>query len=228
MPITQKQGLTSAISIATHNRKQYGEVSRIYGPAIDMSLGEVPRVLALSHVLRVNPKLRILPNYTVGQYRGFMRVSVEATRHAGVDWNRLQDPNLCAYVWLRYLNYNSNNLYTQNPRIFQTPNETFWRCAYLQDAVENTAFKYLWSQANITSDTDAYDQILYVVLNNTKTIGSVSPEKLATLVLKDCEFVFQMSKIIRGSIQSVGAGKEPIPPTCEISAFFTQGKVSHV
>lgn len=226
MPMTRDQGLTTAKALAQVGRNQYSEVSRIYGPALDSYLGQVPRGIAVSHVLRINPRLRALPNFTEGQYRGFMRVSVEAASLAGIVWDRLKDPNLCAYVWLRYLNYGSYDLYQKSPYIFTTPDETFWRCAYLQDAVGKVVFDYLWAEAAPSSDSNAYEDILYVVMNNTKTIGNLSPHRLATLVFRDCEFVFQLTKLICGTIQSSGPGEEPIPPTREVAAFFTKGKVT--
>lgn len=226
MPMTREQGLTTARALAQAGRNQYSEVSRIYGSALDASLGQVPRGIAVSHVLRVNPRLHQLPNFSEGQYRGFMRVSKEAATHAGIVWDRLKDPNLCAYTWLRYLNYQAYSLYQENPYIFTSPDETFWRCAYLQDAIGKVIFDYLWAQASPSSASDPYDDILYVVTNNTQTIGALPPQRLTTLIFRDCEFVFQLTKRIRGMVQSDGPGEEPIPPTSEIAAFFTKGKVT--
>ena len=208
-------------------RPRYSEADRFYGAHLDRYLGDTPRNIAVSHILRINPRLHRIPRYRKGYVRGFMRATIEAAREAGLEWDKLKDPNLCAYVWLRYFNKESLELYQNNEGIFSSYGEEFWRCAYLLDAIGESAFSYFWAKAAPTSATlDVYSELLYAVNSNKKQFGDVTAQQMKVLVFKECEFVFQLAKIIAGRIQSAGPGKEPIPPTADISTFFTQGKVT--
>lgn len=222
MGMTIERGLTAAIHLAKRNLIQYDKAVVRYGGIIDSYIGEVPRTMLFAHILRINPQIYQSPNFK--DYRqGFMGVTPLQANNAEVEMSKISaDPAVCAYVYSRELNRVSYDLYTTHSDLFTETGEDFWRCAYLRTTLEDAPFSYLWDlHPPTTADAKVYDVLLYSVNNLNRSLAGLPVPKAKELILKDCEFVFQLASM-KGSLITTGAGIEPVPSSHNASAIFTR------
>ena len=222
MGMTIERGLDAAIALARRNTKQFDNAVWRYGGIIDTYLGEAPRTLLLSHILRVNPTLFKTPKFKDYRY-GFMGATFQQAKNAEVSTAKISgDPAVCAYVYARELNRVSYNLYTTYSNLFTDTGEDLWRCAYLRVTLEDAAFFSLWDMhAPTSADPNVYDNLLYSVNNLNTALMGQSVAAVKELILKDCEFVFQMASA-KGSMITSGPGIEPVPPSRDAAGIFTE------
>ena len=224
MGMTTELGQTAAYQLAKRNLGQYDKADARYGSIIDAYLGQVPRPLLISHLLRVNASLLKSPKFK-DYRRGFMGVSPLQASNAEVDMSKiLGDPAVCAYVYSRELNRVSYDLYTTYPTLFTDTREDFWRCAYLRVTLGDPSFFSLWDlHPPVSTDESIYDVLRYSVNNMNKALMGVSVQKIKVLILKDCEFVFQLA-VLKGNLMSEGAGIEPVPSSRNAAGIFTRSR----
>jgi hypothetical protein len=222
MGMTIERGLDAAIALTRRNIEQFNNAVRRYGNIIDTYLGEAPRTLLLAHILRVNPTLYESPKYKDYRY-GFMGATFQQAKNAEVSTAKISvDPAVCAYVYARELNRVSYDLYTTYSNLFTETGEDLWRCAYLRTTLEDAAFFSLWEMHPPTSaDPSVYDILLYSVNNLDTALMGQSVAAVKELILKDCEFVFQMASV-KGSMITSGPGREPVPPSKDAAGIFTE------
>lgn len=194
---------------ATHLRRFYLLADRKYGHLFDKYRQDVPKNLATAHVAVVNPRNLNTPAIKY-YHRGFMMASISAARRAEVDWDKLTDPTSCAYAWFMDFNRSSYLLYTTYPKHFTTPNEDFWRCAYLKLTLEDPAFNALWAFASPDAGKTGgvYEQLRVKVEAIRGSLPGWTVERLRKAVLLDLETVFSLAKLY-GSLTSTGPGKPP-------------------
>jgi len=222
MSMTIEYGLTAAINLARRNVRQYAKAVQQYGSRVDMYLGEAPRTLLLSHILRINPQLVQSPVFK-DQREGFMGVTPLQASTAEVDMSKIsENPAICAYVYSRELNRVSYNLYTTYPDLFTEPREDLWRCAYLRTTLGDVMFNALWSlHPPVSTDDNIYEVLRYSVNTMRKSLMGIRASKVKVLVLKDCEFVFQLA-LLKGSLSTSGPGIEPVPASSDAADLFTE------
>jgi len=222
MGMTTERGLEAAVQLVQRNLTQYEKAVVRYGNIVDAYLGEAPRTLFFAHLLRVNPTLYQSPSYK--DYRvGFMGVTPFQANNAEVELSKIAaDPAVCAYVYSRELNRVSYDLYTTYSNLFTETAEDLWRCAYLRTTLGDPAFNLLWSLHIPTSDDESVYNVLRDSVNTlNKTLVSYSVPIVKELVLKDCEFVFQMVAL-KGTFLTTGAGIEPVPASDAAATIFTR------
>lgn len=222
MGMTIERGLAAAIQLAQRNLTQYDNAAIKYGSIIDLYIGEAPRTLLLAHILRVNPQLYPSPSFT-DYRRGFMGVTPFQANNAEVEMSKISgNPAVCAYVYSRELNRVSYDLYTTYSTLFTELDEDLWRCAYLRTTLGDAAFEYLWDLHPPTSaDESKYDVLLYSVNNLDKALLGMRVPLAKELVLKDCEFVFQLVSL-KGTFLTSGPGIEPVPLSENAASIFTR------
>ena len=221
MGMTIERGRDAAIALARRNSKQFDDAVRRYGGIIDTYIGQAPRTLLVSHILRVNPTLFKSPVFQDYRY-GFMGATFQQAKNAEVSTRKISsDPAVCAYVYSRDLNRVSYDLYTTHSSLFTETNEDLWKCAYLRTTLGDSVFNLLWNMhVPTTIDNSVYDILRYSVNDLNKALAGISPTKVKELVLKDCEFVFQLAAS-KGSMVTEGPGIEPVPPSRDAAGVFT-------
>lgn len=222
MGMTIERGATAAVELAKRNLNKYNEAVRLYGNVIDLYRGEAPRPLLISHILRVNTNLFTSPKFK--DYRqGFMGVNPLQANLAEVEMSKISgDPAVCAYVYSRDLNRVSYDIYTTYPSLFTETGEDFWRCAYLRTTLGDEAFSTVWDMHPPTSaDESIYEVLLYSVNNLSRALMGQPVPMVKELVLKDCEFVFQLA-LLKGALITEGAGIEPVPLSRNAADIFTR------
>lgn len=222
MGMTIERGLTAAIQLARRNLAQYDKAVVRYGGIIDAYIGEAPRALLFSHILRVNSQLYQSPTFK-DYRRGFMGVTPFQANNAEVEMSKISaDPAVCAYVYSRELNRVSYDLYTTYSNLFTETGEDLWRCAYLRTTLGDPIFNYLWNlHIPTTADETVYGILLYSVNNLKKALAGISVPVAKELILKDCEFVFQLASL-KGSLVTTGPGIEPVPSSINAATIFTR------
>ena len=223
MGMTVERGLVAAQQLAQRNRSLFDEAVRRYGSIIDTYLGNAPRTLLIAHVLRVNPNLYTSPTYA--DYRGgFMGASVEQSYEAETDMSEVKsNPAVCAYTYSRDINRACYSLYTTYESYFPKTGEDLWRCAYLRTTLGDTKFRILWDMhAPTSADAGAvYEVLRYSVNTLSKALVVQGVTQVKALVLKDCEFVFQLAKL-KGTLRTDGPGIEPVPPSAQAASIFAR------
>ena len=193
-----------------------------YGNLFEKVRQDIPRNLAIAHVCAVNPYL--VDDPVSKDYRqGFTMTSIAASRRANVDWERLTDPLSCAYAWCTDANRASYLLYSGNPTLFTTPNEDFWKCAYLKIVLEDTAFKALWSMASPVAGNPVgvYGQLKAAVTSLRASLPGWPVTKLKNQVLSKMETTFDLAKL-HGPLSSTGPGRPPYLSDNDTSRIFVE------
>lgn len=208
MTITITSGQRSAYRSALDATSDYRKAKLKFGRLIDPYRGHAPKALGLAHLLRVNPTLEVAPTPTKDRRRGFMLATIGMARTAGIDWENLDEPLTCAYVWGRDINADAKSLYFENTDLFPQSNSDFWKCAYLKHVLGNAAFSVVW-QARDTTQSTIYDSLLYAVNPLRKSLPGWPIIKLRHTVLIGCAFVFEVAKR-GGGLTSEGYGIEPV------------------
>ena len=180
----------------------YKRVGTIYGGHIDQYKSDIPRSLCISHILRTNPSLAVLPT-------GVMRVDIAYAKDFDVPKKNLVKDIASIYVFCRSMNREAYFLYTSNPSIFSPPYTDLWKCAYLKIALRPRAFDVLWSLAAPRSN--AYETLLSYVDTLKQSIIDWPIRQLRRFVLYDCDFAIKLAES-QGLLLSSGPGVEPIPP----------------
>lgn len=208
MRLSIESGQRSAQQMATASNVLYQSAQRVFGRFIDPYLGDAPKALGLAHLTYVNPKLEVAPTPSKDRRRGFMFTTINMANTAGVAWEQLDSPNVCAYVWGRDINADSKSLYSANQSVFPTVNSDFWRCAYLKHILGDMAFDSVWSIRN-TAQPTVYDSLLYAVNGLSRSLPGWPVIQLRHQVLVGCAYVFEMAKR-GGGLNSSGYGLEPV------------------
>jgi hypothetical protein len=191
-----------AAYMAKLNVAPYKRVGSIYGGHIDQYKSDIPRSLCISHILRTNPSLAILPE-------GVMRVDITYAKDFDVPKKNLVKDIASIYVFCRSLNREAHYLYTSNPTLFSSPYSDLWKCAYLKIALRPRAFDVLWSLAAPRSDP--YETLLSYVDTVRQAIVDWPVRQLRRFVLFDCDFAIKLAAS-QGPLVSLSTGIEPIPP----------------
>ena len=218
MRLTPEDGLRSAKKLASEKWDDYQLALRTYGNTINQFLGHLPKSIAIGHLLRVNPALEAVLPITGDRRRGFMYATFEGARIADIAWEDLDDPTTCAYIWGRDINDASSWLYTNNVSVFTSPDEDFWRCAYLAHVLGQTTFSLIWTTRDTLQPT-AYGSLISRIDNLRKSLPGWPIIKLKKTVFVDCAFVFEIAKR-GGSLVSIGYGIQPIPNQNQIMQIF--------
>jgi hypothetical protein len=191
--------------MATIDMGLYDRANRKYGRMIAPLLGNIPRSLAIAHLLRVNPSLLDVPPITLDRRRGFLAATQGGALAAGLKWVNLDDPTTCAYSWCREMNQCSLDFYQQNSDIYAEASSDFWKCSYLRHVVGTPLFDVLWEQA--TNST--YSGLVNVVSAQTKSPMGLPVASFKKLVLVDLSYVFALA-VKKGSLSSSGFGIQPV------------------
>jgi len=207
---------------ATHLRRFYVLADRKFGFIIDKFKQDVPRSLALAHITVMNPYNLNAPAIK-DYHRGCMLVSIAACRRANVDWNQLTDPLCCAYAWFTDTNRVSYLLYSAYPTLFTTPNEDFWKCAYLKVVIQDAAFDALWTMTGpVAGKPDGiYGQLKAKVETLKGSLPGWTIPKLRKRVLLDLETTFALAKLY-GPLTSTGPGRPPYLNGDDTSRIFVE------
>lgn len=210
-----------AVIITQFQKNLYQTASRGYGPLVDKFRQDFPKNLALAHICYVNPNLYNDPALKNAD-KGFLGTSVAATRRTNVPWIRLSDPLTCAFVWFTDANLSSYTFYMSHPTLFLTPNEDFWKCAYLNIVLEDAAFESLWGLINpLAGDTDIYGQLRSKVQSLRGGLTGWPIIKLQKCVLQDLEVVFALAKTY-SPLTSSGFGRPPYLKSNDASRIFVE------
>ena len=197
----------SALNKVIDDQALLKRANKQYGGVIQKYLGDVPRMLVVSHVLEVNPGL--LATLSADKYyrKGFCRASVQEARALDMSDSKLDDPDTAAYVLGRELNHESISLYTEKKGYFSTPGMDFWKTVYLKHRIGTYGFSQLWNNAVIIQDK-VYNSLLVAMGDLHQTIIPWSFTELNYLVFFRCEYVTQMA--LRNSpLTSTSFGKTP-------------------
>ena len=208
MALTIESGRVSARQAAAGSTTLYQQGVEKFGKIITAYLGHFPKALAYGHLLRVNPKLENAPEIPPDMRRGFMLARRPYALNADVDWERLDEPRIGAYIWGRDVNDASQTLYTANTSLFSSPDTDFWRTAYLKHALGDSPFQQLWD-ARDTSQPAVYDSLLYAVNNLRRRLPGWTIIKLKKTVFVDCEYAYQIA-LRTGSLTTEGFGIQPV------------------
>jgi hypothetical protein len=191
-----------AAHMAKLNVAPYKQVGAIYGGHIDQYKSDAPRSLCISHILRTNPSLAILPE-------GVMRVDIAYAKDFEVPKKNLVKDIASIYVFCRSLNREAQYLYTTNSSLFSSPYTDLWKCAYLKLALRPRSFDALWTLAHPMSNV--YETLLAYVNTMRQSIVDWPIRKLRRFVLYDCDFAVKLA-MSQSPLVSTGTGVEPIPP----------------
>lgn len=191
-----------AAHMAKLNIPSYKKVGVIYGGHIDQYKSDIPRSLCISHILRTNPSLAILPE-------GVMRVDIAYAKDFEVPKKNLVKDIASIYVFCRSLNREAHYLYTTNSSLFSSPYTDLWKCAYLKLALRPRSFDALWTLAHPMSNV--YETLLAYVDTMRQSIVDWPIRTLRRFVLFDCDFAIKLAAS-QSPIISTGTGLEPIPP----------------
>ncbi len=208
MRLSIEEGQESARRSALNASVLYRQATTKFGRTISPYLGDAPRALGISHLLRVNPALEVSPTPSADRRRGFLFATANMARIAGVAWADLDTPLTCAYVWGRDVNLTSKNLYGANQALFTSPGSDFWKCAYLKHVLGDVAFSVVW-QSRDTTQATVYDSLLYAVNSMARSIPGWPIIKLRRTVLVDCAYTIELAKR-GGGLTSAGFGIEPV------------------
>jgi len=218
MALTPTDGLLTAKKLAREDRSKYNFTNQRFGRVLNKYVGHLPNSVSFGHVMWVNPALESTPPVTKDRRRGYLYATIAAVRKANIAWEQLDDVLTCSYVWGRDINETSLNLYTTNPNIFSSPNEDFWRCAYLAHILGPTAFSVIWSSRNTELDT-VYAGLLYAVNNLSRMLPGWPILKLKKEVFVGCAYVFEVAKQ-GGSLTTEGFGIQPVPPEQDLTQMI--------
>lgn len=222
MTITIDVGKKAATVMAKTNVDAYEKVSQRHGTVLDKYRGVSPRVLSIAHVLRINPSVITNPTYEGRDDRGFMKVSIEDARASGVDWDKMGDPEVAAYVWLSNFNLRASALSNTHGKLFSEYGEDFWRTVYLRQSLGDALFDYIWNTNVPTIEDDTvYGKLLYTVNINNKTAYNLTAERLKVLVFKEIEFTYQLASI-KGNLFSDKPGEVLTPYVGDYPALYNR------
>jgi hypothetical protein len=209
------------IIITQRLRDLYESANRTYGHLVDKFKQDIPKNLALAHICDVNPGLLYVP-LTQAAHRGFMSTSIAAARRSNVPWGKLPDPLSCAYVWFTDANLTSYTLFTTYSTLFTTPNEDFWKCAYLNVVLEDSAFNALWTLTSPNAlPTGVYPQLQAKVKTLRGSLPGWPVLKLQKQVLERMETLFALAKQY-GPIVSTSPGRPPYLKGDDASRIFVE------
>lgn len=210
------------MATATHLRRYYILADRKFGFLVDKFRQDVPRSLAIAHIAIVNPYNLNAP--VIKDYRrGCMRVSISACRRANTNWDKLTDPMVCTYAWFTDTNRVSYLLNSANPTLFPTPDEDFWKCAYMKVMLQDPAFDALWDIASpVAGKTGGvYGQLSAKVGTLRGALPGWTVPKLRKQVLLDLETTFALAKLY-GPLTSTGPGRPPYLSGDDTNRIFVE------
>lgn len=219
MSLTVENGEKEAQRKAAADMALYKKAKGLFNWIFEKYHSDVPISLGLGHLLSVNRNLSVKPPVTRDQRRGFLLAPRQIASNAGVPWENLDDTNTCTYIWYRDINGIGKYLHENNPTLFTSPNEDFWKCVYLQHRLGLSVFKVLWNSRD-TSQSSVYNSLLYAVSNITRQVAGLSPVELRKLVFSDCAYVFILAKK-EVPLQSTGYGIEPVLTRVDTLKTFT-------
>ena len=208
MSLTLESGAISSKQKAARSQYLYNRADRVYGTYIHKFRGHVPPGMAIAHLLNVNPDLLDQPPITKDRRRGFLLASTDMAMEAGVEWENLDDPLTCAYVWGRDINNDSLSLYTSNQDLFAAPDRDFWSTAYIKHYLGDAAFNTLWPLRDRTQPT-VYESIVYSVSTSGRRVPGWPIVKLKKALYYDCPFVINLA-LSKGTMASEGYGIQPV------------------
>jgi|GEM_PF-5975086 len=219
MRLTPEDGLKSARKLAAEKWDDYYIALRTYGGTINQFLGHLPKSVAIGHLLRVNPGLEAVLPISKDRRRGFIYATIEAANKANIAWEELDDVTTCAYIWGRDINETSLWLYTNDTSVFTSPDEDFWRCAYLAHVLGKTPFSRVWSTRDVRQPT-VYGSLIASIDNLRRNLPGWPIIQLKKTVFVGCAFVFEIAKR-GGSLVSKGYGIQPVPNRNQVMQVFT-------
>lgn len=202
---------------ANADRALYEKAIQRFGKTIESVRGQMPKYLAVAHVLRVNKTLVEQP-IPRGQSQGFLMANFTQAKDAGLVLDDMRSTLKCAYAWCRSLNSIARNTYTGNENLFLVPGVDFWQCVYLNDAIGFTAFKSIWNAASKSAGS-CYPALLQVVKDLYTPPPGWSLTKIQKTVLVDCEYVKELW-LKKGPAVSEGFGEEPYLDSRKASMIF--------
>lgn len=202
-------GRRAGEATAKRNLSRYEKAEARYRDVLLRYRSDIPYALVVAHVIKVNPNLSNSPEPKQNR-KGFLYARIEMARFAAIDWNRMHDPEACAYVWCFDLNRSARILYTNNTNLFPRPSIDFWKCVYLQYWLGPTVFNILWNRASPRSENgEVYPQLLYVVNSVNKSLPGWPVAKLQQEVLVGLEEVFYTWRV-KGTSVIDGYGRPPV------------------
>jgi len=224
--LTIESGKQAAKVLVNSNKKSYELASQTFGGLIDKYLGSAPRSLIISHILLVNPLLSLTPQPR-GYTRGVFQVRIDDAREYEIEWEKLEDPEVNAYVWSRALNDSAHYLYTTYPDYFPKTEEDFWKCTYLRQHLSPPMFDTLWQESTLSKlDADnIYTKLQESVESRKRSLLGMPVAELRKIVFLNVEYVFQFAQSQR-MLQSTTSGIEPTPSSRVIGKLFAPDNVA--
>jgi len=208
MNLTPERGQRQAEIRAREASNLYIQAQRLYGRLLRPYLGDAPPALGLAHVVGVNPTLSATPTPTRDRRRGFMFATIAMANIAGVKWEDLDKPLICAYVWGRDINATARKLYEEKAVWFPTIGKDFWKCAYFRYRFGPVNFATIWSQRDTTKDT-IFDSLIYAVNALSRPLQNLTVAQQDSLAFYECPYVFELSNY-GGGMYAAGYGLEPV------------------
>jgi hypothetical protein len=199
---------TNSEKMARRDLDLYKQAVQRYGRVVTPMLNDVPRALAFSHLLRVNPELSSSPEITWDQRKGFLRVTHDATAQTGISWETAEEISNNAYIWGWDLNTAGPIFQRANPSFFKTPTADFWKCLYTQHALGPRVFDFIWKRRN-TNVESQFDAVVAAMLAWGKHIAGWSYTRLKHTLMVELPYVFAVAAI-NGSLVSKGFGLRPV------------------
>jgi hypothetical protein len=202
-------GKNAGIATAKRNIGRYPRAETKYREYVTRYRSQIPYSLVIAHLIKVNPKLLLNPPSWRNR-RGFLYGTIEIARYASIDWNRMREPEACAYVWCLELNRTARLLYTNNEKLFPRPSIDFWKCVYLRHWVGEYIFKTIWNTASPRAENgEVYPQLLYAVNSIERSLPGWPAGKLQQEVLVGLEEVFY-TWLTKGTSLIDGFGRPPV------------------
>ena len=202
-------GRRAGIATAKRNLPRYAKAETRFRDLLLRYRSDIPYALIVAHLIKVNPKLSTNPD-PKGNRKGFLYTRIEIARFASLDWNRMHQPEACAYAWCLDLNRCARILYTNNKSLFPTPSVDFWKCVYLQYSLGPTAFNIVWNAASPrASEGEVYPQLVYAVNSLNRSLPGWPAGKLQREVLVGMEEVFYTWRV-KGTGVIDGYGRPPV------------------
>jgi hypothetical protein len=199
---------TTAEIAARKDLYLYKQAVQKFGRVVIPMLNDIPKTLAIAHILRVNPALDDTPAPTWDQRKGFMRVTHDATIPTGISWNAATDMNSNAYIWGWDLNSAGPIFQRANPSFFPEPSVDFWQCLYAQHAFGARVFDFLWKRRD-TAEATQFAALSHSLSNWGKHIAGWSYVLLQRTMNVELPYVYAVASA-NGRLVSKGFGLRPV------------------
>jgi len=196
----------------------FRDAQQIFGHTLLEAAEDAPPAIALAHIACYNPSLEITPRVTEEGRRGFLKLTVNEARKAGVEWEDLDTPEVCAFVWNHGMNSVGVDHWGEYSLRYAAPDTDFWNTVYTRFILGETNFKRVWDVRD-TTKTQVLNTIIYGVSNNPPNLLGWNPitrAKFFGYALPYVAFLWARG----GRSLTGGYGKLPsIPKTTATKAF---------